>query len=290
MILILPAILIFWYITFSKEDYLFIRIIFIMFNLIYFFSNLSKYNMVIQTNSEYINSIFVSFLFTIYYSTKSIYKDINARLFTAIISAVLLPFLIHSSYIFYLNFNVKSYDIVLTIIYYSVIVLSIIFILIKDRTLKNNPEYEILTPIIFMFVMYFTNAFGYLKEFDYIDVVITLIFVSLYLTINHFSTKHQELQTFKKIIVSILYTGILITITNPITFKNSVKCVVVENENDFNGINLKHSKSVINEFTTLEDCIDKDLKIDKGNGQKTGKVRWNKSYFIFDEKDKLGNY
>ncbi len=290
MILILPAILIFWYITFSKEDYLFIRIIFIMFNLIYFFSNLSKYNMVIQTNSEYINSIFVSLLFITYYSIKSIYKDLNARLFTSIISVVLLPFLIYSSYIFYLNFNIKTYDIILTIIYYSVIVLFILFILIKDRTLKNNPKYEILTPIIFMFVMYFTNAFGYLKEFEYIDVVITFIFVSLYLTVNHFSTKHQELQTFKKVIISILYTGILITFINPITFKNSVKCVVVENENDFNGINLKHSKSVINEFTTLEDCIDKDFKIDNGNGQKTGKVRWNKSYFIFDEKDKLGNY
>lgn len=290
MIIIIPYLLIFWILMFSEKKYLVLEVVFICFNIFYFFSNLSKYNTVIQTNSEYINGIFVSLLFIIYYSTKSIYKDLNARLFTSIILVILLPFLIYSSYIFYLNFNIKTYDIILIIIYYSVIILSIIFILIKDRTLKNNPKYDLLNPVIFMFVMYFTNAFGYLKEFDYIDVVITLIFVSLYLTINHFSTKHQELQTFKKIIVSMLCTGILITFINPVTFTNSVKCVVVENENDFNGINLKHSKSVINEFTTLEDCNNKDLKIDNGNGQKTGKVRWNKSYFIFDEKDKLGNY
>ncbi|MDO9264678.1 MAG: hypothetical protein Q7U02_11980 [Desulfosalsimonadaceae bacterium] len=51
-------------------------------------------------------------------------------------------------------------------------------------------------------------------------------------------------------------------------------CVVVGHETDFTGEWLKHSRHVSFDRTPTPECIEKDRKIDKGDGPKAGKVRW----------------
>jgi len=51
-------------------------------------------------------------------------------------------------------------------------------------------------------------------------------------------------------------------------------CVVVENEKDFTGEYLKHSRATLFERLRTPECVKKDQEIDKGDGPKKGKVRW----------------
>jgi hypothetical protein len=51
-------------------------------------------------------------------------------------------------------------------------------------------------------------------------------------------------------------------------------CVIVENEADFTGDYLKHSRFVLFERLPTAQCVKKDKEIDKGDGAKKGKVRW----------------
>ncbi len=51
-------------------------------------------------------------------------------------------------------------------------------------------------------------------------------------------------------------------------------CVIVNDEKDFTGNRLKHSKSLFYFRIPTIECIAKDKQIDNGDGNKKGKVRW----------------
>jgi len=51
-------------------------------------------------------------------------------------------------------------------------------------------------------------------------------------------------------------------------------CVVVEQETDFTGERLKHSRHVSFDRVPTPECIEKDRQLDKRDGPKKGKVRW----------------
>ncbi|PIP38931.1 MAG: hypothetical protein COX19_09920 [Desulfobacterales bacterium CG23_combo_of_CG06-09_8_20_14_all_51_8] len=51
-------------------------------------------------------------------------------------------------------------------------------------------------------------------------------------------------------------------------------CVIVNNEKDFTGDRLKHSKSLFFSRIPTNECIAKDQQIDNGDGSRKGKVRW----------------
>ena len=51
-------------------------------------------------------------------------------------------------------------------------------------------------------------------------------------------------------------------------------CVEVETADDFNGKWLKNNKNISMKTTLTSDCKMKDIKIDNGDGNKQGRVRW----------------
>ena len=89
--------------------------------------------------------------------------------------------------------------------------------------------------------------------------------------------RSREMNTLKKVVffISIILLGFfgiqLFALFHKTDYCN---CVVVSDESDFNGEWLKHKKSTSFSVRKTDECILLDDNLDKGDGSKTGKVRW----------------
>lgn len=61
---------------------------------------------------------------------------------------------------------------------------------------------------------------------------------------------------------------------NPFADSPYANCIVVEDEQHFNGAFLKHTQAKLRGPKKTEECVALDNTIDKGDGPKRGKVRW----------------
>ena len=89
------------------------------------------------------------------------------------------------------------------------------------------------------------------------------------------ATKMKTLLKLIAFIVITLFAGIYF-LTGGHFFKKSgiSNCVVVDQEADFTGEWLKHSRHVSFDRRPTPECTLKDRQIDNGDGPRKGKVRW----------------
>ena len=83
-----------------------------------------------------------------------------------------------------------------------------------------------------------------------------------------------------KLAIAPLYISLfcLLTACSPLEKSEFSNCVVARSETDFIGDRLKHTKNAKRSTMLTKECIDEDLKIDNGDGNNTGKVRWVECY------------